>query len=109
MEWLIDSALSAAGYIVVIEILLGILLYFKKVSLKKAIRGFVYFPILLICVFGLSTLNRPKFDRTPDQQVEQKAYESNIEYKSKGTINKTMSIDDQYKDIVEDTKKKFEY
>ena len=109
MEWLIDSSLSAAGYIIVIEILLGVLLYLKKISLKQAIRGFICSPILLVCIFGISTLNRPKFDRVPDQKVEQGAYEAEIQYKSEGTINKTISIDDQYKDIVEDTKKKFEY
>ena len=58
---------------------------------------------------AFNSANRPKFDRVPDQTMQQNAYESEIEYKASKDINRTISIQEQHKDLVEETKKKFEY
>lgn len=109
IEWLIDSLLSA--WPIIIFYWCGLYIFRKvfKDSFKWSSKFFIITTLLLFLASAFNSANRPKFDRVPDQTVKQMSYESEIEYKASKEVEKAVSIQEQHKDLVEETKKKFEY
>lgn len=107
--WLIDSLLSSWGYILFYWTGLYVFRKLLKDKFKWGARFFVTTTLLLFLAIGFNSANRPKFDRTPDQTIEQKVYESEIEQKALGDVVKAIPVQEQYESIVKDTQKKFEY